>query len=63
MPGGIDPHTHLKFAFMGTVAADDFAWGTKAALSGGKSRSIGWHRRIEHYQLITQRAGAIPPRS
>ncbi|MGA3139716.1 MAG: amidohydrolase family protein, partial [Xanthobacteraceae bacterium] len=35
MPGGIDPHTHLEFEFMGTVTADDFEWGTKAALSGG----------------------------
>ena len=35
MPGGIDPHTHLEFEFMGTVTADGFEWGTKAALSGG----------------------------
>src|SRR5271156_5144649 len=35
MPGGIDPHTHLELAFMGTVSADDFEWGTKGALSGG----------------------------
>ena len=24
LPGGIDPHTHLHFPFMGHVAADDF---------------------------------------
>ena len=24
MPGGIDPHTHLELAFMGSVSADDF---------------------------------------
>ncbi|HTV27166.1 MAG TPA: amidohydrolase family protein, partial [Xanthobacteraceae bacterium] len=35
MPGGIDPHTHLELAFMGAVSADDFEWGSKAALSGG----------------------------
>src|SRR5882757_4705320 len=34
MPGGIDPHTHLELAFMGSVSADDLEWGTKAALAG-----------------------------
>lgn len=40
MPGGIDPHTHLEFAFMGTSTADDFEWGTKAALSGGTTMVV-----------------------
>ncbi len=34
-PGGIDPHTHLDMPFGGTVTADDFESGTRAAALGG----------------------------
>src|ERR1700761_9095577 len=40
LPGGIDPHTHLELAFMGAVSADDFEWGTKAAMSGGTTMVV-----------------------
>ncbi|XP_061572024.1 dihydropyrimidinase [Cololabis saira] len=35
IPGGIDTHTHMELAFMGTKAVDDFHIGTKAAVAGG----------------------------
>ena len=35
MPGGIDAHTHLDMPFGGTVTADDFYTGQRAAAFGG----------------------------
>ncbi|KAG5875406.1 hypothetical protein JTB14_030933 [Gonioctena quinquepunctata] len=35
LPGGIDPHTHFDFEFMGTRTVDDFYHGSKAAIAGG----------------------------
>ena len=40
MPGGIDPHTHLEMPFMGTTTVDDYAIGTRAALSGGTTMVV-----------------------
>ncbi|BBD73626.1 dihydropyrimidinase [Sulfodiicoccus acidiphilus] len=34
-PGLVDGHTHMEFPFMGTVTADDFFHGTRAAVAGG----------------------------
>ncbi len=39
-PGGIDPHTHLDMPFGGTVSADDFETGTRAAAFGGTTTLV-----------------------
>ena len=39
-PGGVDPHTHLDMPFGGTVSADDFETGTRAAAHGGTTTLI-----------------------
>jgi dihydropyrimidinase len=39
-PGGVDPHTHLDMPFGGTVTADNFETGTRAALLGGTTTIV-----------------------
>ncbi len=39
-PGFIDAHTHFDLAVAGTVTADDFETGTKAAVSGGTTTVV-----------------------
>lgn len=40
LPGGIDTHTHMELAFMGTVAVDDFTTGTKVANRSPRSPDL-----------------------
>lgn len=39
-PGGVDPHTHMDFPFMGTFSSDNFETGTLAGLHGGTTTII-----------------------
>jgi dihydropyrimidinase len=42
MPGFLDVHVHLQLPFCGTVSADDFESGTKAAAAGGVTTLVDY---------------------
>ncbi len=68
IPGGIDVHVHLELPFCGTVSADDYDSGTRAAARGGVTTVIdfaipygqeslrqavdNWHARAEGKSCI-----------
>jgi dihydropyrimidinase len=42
LPGGVDVHTHMELPVSGTVSADDFETGTRAALLGGTTTIVDY---------------------
>ncbi|MEK9942198.1 MAG: amidohydrolase family protein, partial [Gammaproteobacteria bacterium] len=68
IPGGIDPHTHFDMPFGGTMSADDFESGPRAAAFGGTTCVIDfaiqskgestfkgletWHQKADGKSLI-----------
>src|SRR5438105_4814687 len=53
IPGGIDPHTHLDMPFGGTVSADDFETGTRAAAHGGTTTIVDFAIQTKGQSLRT----------
>ena len=63
-PGAIDGHVHLQLPFCGTVSADDFENGTKAAACGGVTTVIDFAIQTKGQPLMAaveaRRAEADP---
>jgi dihydropyrimidinase len=51
-PGGIDVHVHFQLPFGGTVSADDFENGTKAAACGGVTTVIDFAMQVKGDSLV-----------
>ncbi len=50
-PGGVDPHVHLDLETPAGVTSDDFASGTRAALSGGTTTILDFVTPRRHESL------------
>ena len=59
MPGGIDPHTHMQFPFMGTVTTEDFFTGTSAAAAGGTTMIIDFVIPNPQQNLLPRRRDLV----
>ncbi|MHA1614921.1 MAG: amidohydrolase family protein, partial [Candidatus Thorarchaeota archaeon] len=63
-PGGIDVHVHLQLPFSGTISADDFENGTKAAACGGITTLIDFAIQAKGHSIMdaveARRAEADP---
>ncbi|MHC5038283.1 MAG: dihydropyrimidinase [Planctomycetota bacterium] len=51
-PGGIDVHVHFQLPFGGTVSADDFKNGTKAAACGGVTTVMDFAMQVKGDSLV-----------
>lgn len=64
-PGGIDVHVHLQLPFSGTVSADDFENGTKAAACGGVTTVLDFAIQQKGHSImdaITARRAEADPK-
>lgn len=52
IPGGIDAHTHFQLPVKGTVSADGFESGSKAAVCGGVTTYIDFAHSVKGEPLI-----------
>jgi len=52
LPGGIDVHTHMELPFGGTVSADTFETGTRAAAWGGTTTIIDFAVQAKGTSLL-----------
>ncbi|MHA1577278.1 MAG: dihydropyrimidinase [Candidatus Thorarchaeota archaeon] len=63
-PGGIDVHVHLQLPFSGTISADDFENGTKAAACGGVTTVLDFAIQTKGHSIMeavkARRAEADP---
>jgi len=53
VPGLVDGHTHMEFPFMGEVTADDFYYGTRAAVAGGVTTIVDFVTPAPKQDLMT----------
>jgi len=63
-PGGIDVHVHFQLPFSGTISADDFENGTKAAACGGVTTILDFAIQSKGHSIMeaveARRAEADP---
>jgi dihydropyrimidinase len=52
IPGGIDAHTHMEMPFGGTMSADTFETGTRAAAWGGTTTIIDFAIQTKGHSLL-----------